>query len=317
MAAEHKDRRRLRKLNAKHRDSLFSYLDHSLIVAENNASLSMLHPPVTCHKGMGGFRAIQSNDGYVPARSFVRRSGRQRAHASDAIHNSIVACAAFVHRRAKGIKFHFTSLPFDSRRIFDVAVASTALVATFPVLFFACVSIALTMHRKVFFLQQRYGKGGRSFTLIKLRSLKDINGQDVSGHGPQRLTPIARIIRRFGVDELPQFINILKGDMSIFGPRPFDIEPNVSGWNTRYAIKPGLIGLASVREKVSGIQSTLEKVAADDLEYIRRRTWKIDSWLLIMAMACIITGRIDPQEQRVSSNRVYNTLNRLALSTID
>jgi putative colanic acid biosynthesis UDP-glucose lipid carrier transferase len=176
--------------------------------------------------------------------------------------------------------------------------------------------MALTMHRKVFFLQKRYGQNGRQFTLIKLRSLKDVASTDGT-RGQTRLTPVARIIRRFGIDELPQFINILNGDMSIFGPRPFDIEPEVDGWNLRYAIKPGLIGLASVREKISGVEAPLEKVADDDAEYINRRTWRLDAWLLVMAVACILTGRIDPQEQKASNSRVFDSLNRMALSAIN
>ena len=204
----------------------------------------------------------------------------------------------------------------DGRRIFDIFVASIAILASFPVLLVACAAMALTMHRKVLFLQKRYGRGGQLFTLIKLRSLKDVSGAAAAEGGKHRLTPVGRIIRRFGIDELPQFVNVLKGDMSIFGPRPWDIEPDVEGWKTRYAIKPGLIGLASIREKISGVQSSLEKVATDDLEYIRQRTWRLDAWLLIIAIACTIAGRIDPQEQKVPNGRVYGVLSWFAFATI-
>ena len=202
--------------------------------------------------------------------------------------------------------------PVNARRAIDIAVALTALVATLPVLVFACIVMALTMHRKVFFFQQRYGQHGRLFTLVKLRSLKDATGRAASESNAHRLTPVARVIRRFGIDELPQFVNVLRGDMSLFGPRPFDVEPDTEGWKGRYAIKPGLIGLASVREKISGLPSSLEKVTADDLEYISRQTWRLDAWLLIMAAACILTGRIDPQEQQMPGGIVYNALNRVA-----
>lgn len=203
----------------------------------------------------------------------------------------------------------------DGRRVFDILVASTALVATLPVLLTACAAVGLTMHRKVFFLQRRHGKDGRLFVLVKLRSLKDVRSGEEDGDRERRLTPVGRFIRRFGIDELPQFINVLKGDMSIFGPRPFDIEPDVDGWKTRYLIKPGLIGLASIREKARGIESPLAKVAIDDAEYIGRRTWKLDAWLFVIALACIVDGRIDPQEQTIDSGR-SDFFNRLAGASI-
>jgi lipopolysaccharide/colanic/teichoic acid biosynthesis glycosyltransferase len=207
-------------------------------------------------------------------------------------------------------------VPVDLRRSLDIAIASVALVATSPVLLLAGAAMALTMHRNVFFLQKRYGKGGRPFTLIKLRSLKDAPHASAGGSNEHRLTPVARIIRRFGIDELPEFVNVLKGEMSLFGPRPFDIEPNIPGWTTRYEIKPGMIGLASVREKISGVQAPLEKVVADDLEYIQGRTWKLDARLLVLAMACIFTGRIDPQEQRIQNGRLQIILGLLTTGTL-
>lgn len=211
----------------------------------------------------------------------------------------------------------FSIDPVDARRALDIVISSMALVATSPVLLLACVAMALTMHRKVFFLQKRYGQGGRLFTLIKLRSLKDAPNAIAGRSNESRLTPVARIIRRFGIDELPEFVNVLKGDMSLFGPRPFDVEPDVPGWPTRYEIKPGLIGLASIREKISGVQAPLETVAADDLEYIQKRTWRLDAWLLMIAIACIAAGRIDPQEQNIQSGRLQLILGWLSAVMLD
>jgi lipopolysaccharide/colanic/teichoic acid biosynthesis glycosyltransferase len=317
VAAEHKDGRRLRKRRGKHRDSLFELLDHPDVAPDDDGSMHVLRPFATHGKLTGGSRSGRDVGIHAAMRSAIGTAARRGADGLEAIRRAAALRIASASRGRWLFRFHRPALPVDGRRAVDIAVATTALVVTSPVLLFACAVMAATMHRRVFFLQQRYGQGGRIFTLIKLRSLKDVTNKDAVTHSEDRLTPVARVIRRFGIDELPQFVNILKGDMSIFGPRPFDVEPHIEGWNRRYDIKPGLIGLASVREKISGIQSPLEKVVFDDLEYIRRRSWRMDAWLLVMALACIITGRIDPQEQEISNGGVYNTLSRLALGTID
>ncbi|GGG32713.1 UDP-phosphate galactose phosphotransferase [Caldovatus sediminis] len=128
------------------------------------------------------------------------------------------------------------------KRALDVAAAAALLVLLAPVLAAAALAVRATLGRPVLFRQRRAGRGGAPFTLLKLRSMRDGAGEDAA-----RLTPLGRWLRATALDEIPQLVNVLRGEMSLVGPRP--LPPDYTPLYTprqalRLAVRPGLAGLA-------------------------------------------------------------------------
>lgn len=170
-----------------------------------------------------------------------------------------------------------------SKRLFDIAVAAAALVVLFPVLIFTAVRIKLDDGGPVLFIQRRLGRGNQFFNMFKFRSMRveqnDANGDTSTAREDDRITAIGKFIRRTSIDELPQLINVLRGDMSIVGPRPhalgsrannkFFWEVDAQYWR-RHCLKPGLTGLAQVRghRGATEVEKDLTDRLQSDLEYI-------------------------------------------------
>jgi lipopolysaccharide/colanic/teichoic acid biosynthesis glycosyltransferase len=131
---------------------------------------------------------------------------------------------------------------YRGKRVFDLAGAALALALVSPLLGLAALGVRLTLGRPVLFRQARMGLGGRPFTLLKLRSMRAGPGEDGT-----RLTRFGRLLRASAVDELPQLVNVLRGEMSLVGPRPLPCEYRAhftAAEAARLAVKPGLCGLA-------------------------------------------------------------------------
>jgi putative colanic acid biosynthesis UDP-glucose lipid carrier transferase len=172
------------------------------------------------------------------------------------------------------------------KRFEDIVLASLIIILISPILLALAFAVKLTSAGPVIFRQQRYGIDGKSINVWKFRSMKVMeNGTEVvqAKKNDSRLTPIGAFIRSTSLDELPQFINVLKGDMSIVGPRPHAVAHNeqyrkiIKGYMLRHKVKPGITGLAQI-SGWRGETDTLEKMEKRiecDLEYIR--TWSV--WL--------------------------------------
>lgn len=169
------------------------------------------------------------------------------------------------------------------KRLFDVALALGGLVILSPLLLFVALLVWLEDRGPVLFVQQRTGRGNRFFVMLKFRSLKvqqtDASGIRSVGRDDARLTRIGGFLRRTSIDELPQLLNVLRGDMSIVGPRPHAVG-SLAGdrafWQVdrrywhRHALKPGLTGLAQVRglRGATGEERDLSERLQADLEYL-------------------------------------------------
>ncbi len=177
------------------------------------------------------------------------------------------------------------------KRAFDVAASSAALVLVSPIIAVAALLVLCTSGRPIFFRQDRLGRGRRPFRIVKLRTLRD--SDDVDDTAPQpgmlhsdmvagRVTPLGQFFRRTGIDELPQLFNVLAGDMSIVGPRPFISEEcwNLTGQGERrFDVRPGMTGLW----QVSGQHDlSLEELVRLDTYYVD--TWRFTTDLRIMAL---------------------------------
>lgn len=175
------------------------------------------------------------------------------------------------------------------KRLFDVTVAAVLLVVLAPLLLLLAVLVALLLGRPVFFVQQRPGRHGRPFQLIKFRTMVD--ARDASGNllpDAQRLTRFGRWLRATSLDELPELWNVLKGDMSLVGPRPLLIEylPLYSPVQARrHEVRPGITGWAQVngRNDISW-----EEKFALDVWYVDNQSFLLDLKILLLTMLRVV-----------------------------
>lgn len=175
------------------------------------------------------------------------------------------------------------------KRVLDVAGAGAGLVAGAPAMVGAAVAIRATMGAPVFFRQQRPGLHGKPFGLYKFRTMTDARGPD--GEllpDAERLTPVGQFIRSTSLDELPQLLNVLRGEMSLVGPRPLLMRylPRYSPRQSRrHEVKPGITGLAQVRGRNS--LSWAEKFE-HDVRYVEQWSLALDVRILVETVAQVL-----------------------------
>lgn len=182
------------------------------------------------------------------------------------------------------------------KRIMDISMSLLGLIIASPFLLFFCIAIKLETPGPGFYLQERVGCNGKYFKVIKLRSM----GVDAEKRGPQwagkrdpRVTKIGIFIRKTRIDEIPQLYNVLRGDMSIIGPRPerpmFTAQFNeeIPGFVKRLAIKPGITGWAQIN---GGYDITPKEKLKLDLIYIENSSLKMDIKIILKTVRIILTG---------------------------
>ncbi len=178
-----------------------------------------------------------------------------------------------------------------AKEVVDIVLGFIALVLSLPVLAVCALIIRLSSKGPVFFTQNRVGKGGKLFKMHKLRTMH-VDAESASGavwasKEDTRIVATCRWMRRSHLDELPQLINVVKGDMSLVGPRPerpdilAELEKRYPQVRRRLAVRPGITGLAQVRNGYdTSIDAFRHKLEAD-LDYIERSNWSTE--LRIMA----------------------------------
>jgi lipopolysaccharide/colanic/teichoic acid biosynthesis glycosyltransferase len=173
-------------------------------------------------------------------------------------------------------------LRLKAKRLLDLAGAGVALVATAPAMAAAALAIRATMGRPVLFRQERPGHKGRIFTAYKFRTMRDATGPDGRPlPDAERLTPVGRLVRRASIDELPQVWNVLRGDLSLVGPRPLLVRylPRYSPEQMRrHDVLPGITGWAQVNGRNA---TTWDERFAHDL-------WYVDNWSLALDLKIIL-----------------------------
>ena len=179
----------------------------------------------------------------------------------------------------------------QAKPILEWGLALIMLVAFSPLLLLCALAIKLTSRGPAFYRQERVGRHGRRFILYKLRTMRQdaeaLTGPVwAQGDNDSRLTPIGGFLRRTHLDEVPQLINVLRGEMSLVGPRPERpcfverLKEQVPGYEQRLAVRPGITGLAQIR---AGYDQTIEDVRRKlrfDVMYIRRMCWWVDFSIL-------------------------------------
>ncbi|MBJ8072270.1 sugar transferase [Bacillus cereus] len=182
------------------------------------------------------------------------------------------------------------------KRAFDIVLALIGSGVMFPLVFVVAVLIILESPGSPFYFQERLGKDGKRFRIIKLRSMRldaEKNGAQWAEKNDPRITKIGMFIRRTRIDELPQFLNILKGDMSIVGPRPErpmftdEFEREIPGFKKRLLVKPGVTGWAQVN---GGYDITPKEKLKLDVYYINNSSIILDLKIIIKTIKVVFTG---------------------------
>jgi putative colanic acid biosysnthesis UDP-glucose lipid carrier transferase len=188
------------------------------------------------------------------------------------------------------------------KRAEDLVVASLILIMSAPLLATIAIAVKLSSPGPVLFKQRRYGIDGKETLVYKFRSMRVTEDGAVikqAQRGDPRVTRLGAFLRRTSLDELPQFINVLQGRMSIVGPRPHATAHNemyrklIRGYMIRHKAKPGITGLAQVNG-FRGETDTLDKMQGRvdyDLEYLRRWSVKLDLYIIVKTVLVVVTGR--------------------------
>jgi lipopolysaccharide/colanic/teichoic acid biosynthesis glycosyltransferase len=180
------------------------------------------------------------------------------------------------------------------RRLLDVTVASAVLVAASPLLALAALAIRLESRGGAIYRQRRVGQGGREFDVLKLRTM--VAGAEGMGAGlavdagDSRITRVGALLRRSSLDELPNLVNVIRGEMSLIGPRP-TVPEQVARYDERQrgrlAVKPGLTGWAQVNGRASLPWS--ERIELD-LYYIAHRSPLLDARIVVRTLRALLRG---------------------------
>ena len=185
------------------------------------------------------------------------------------------------------------------KRIMDIWIAGLGLILVFPLLLIAGIFIVLESGSPLFFNQRRTGYLGRSYILYKLRTMKpdaEKSGAAWATKEDQRVTYVGRLLRRTRIDEIPQLWNVIRGEMSIVGPRPErpelekDIVAKLPYWNCRYLLKPGLTGWAQIKYQYASDLETSEEKLAYDLFYVKNATFFLDLEIILSTLRSIMKG---------------------------
>lgn len=188
------------------------------------------------------------------------------------------------------------------KRLSDIVLSSLILFLIFPVLFAIAVGVKWTSPGPVFFKQRRYGLDGEEIVVYKFRSMTVCEDGGVitqATKGDARVTPFGGFLRRTSLDELPQFINVLQGRMSIVGPRPHAVAHNeqyrkvIKGYMVRHKVRPGITGWAQVNG-YRGETETVDKMRSRveyDLDYLRNWSLRLDLYIILKTALVVFRGQ--------------------------
>lgn len=188
-----------------------------------------------------------------------------------------------------------------TKRFLDVVLSVAILAVGLPIWLLVAVLVKATSRGPVFFRQRRLGRHGKPFTIIKFRTMHPgaemLNGPQRAMKKDPRITRLGRFLRRCRMDEVPQFINVLRGEMSVVGPRPEreffvrQLSPRIPGYLRRMSVKPGITGWAQVNHKYDENLDDVRCKALYDLYYIEHMSMGMDLLILVKTIVVILTGR--------------------------
>ena len=186
-----------------------------------------------------------------------------------------------------------------AKRFFDLFITFLALPFILPIGIITAILIKLDSRGPVFFIQERVGRHGEPFNMFKFRSMTidaEKNGNKFAQRNDQRVTAIGKFIRKFRIDEIPNFWNVLKGEMSVIGPRPEQVsfvkffDEEIERYHFRHSVKPGITGLAQVNQGYAACTRSTQMKLNYDLFYIKHYSFGMEVNIVLKTMVTILTG---------------------------
>jgi lipopolysaccharide/colanic/teichoic acid biosynthesis glycosyltransferase len=180
------------------------------------------------------------------------------------------------------------------KRLFDVTVAGIALIVASPVMLLAALAIVVESGAPIFFRQERVGAEGRPFRIFKFRTMRSNAGSDWARPGDDRITRVGAVLRRTSIDELPQLFNVLRGEMSIVGPRPEMVDfaksfaKTIPSYEQRHVVAPGITGWAQVYCKRNLEPADMPSVLPFDLFYVEHASLALDAAIILKTAAEVV-----------------------------
>ncbi|MGL6289223.1 MAG: TIGR03013 family XrtA/PEP-CTERM system glycosyltransferase, partial [Silanimonas sp.] len=190
-----------------------------------------------------------------------------------------------------------------SKRVFDIVSSSVLLLLSLPVMVATALLIKLEsgLSGPIFYLQERVGEGGETFRVIKFRSMRTDAERDGVARwatsNDDRVTRVGRVIRKLRIDELPQVLNVLRGEMSFVGPRPErptfveQLEREIPYYGLRHAVKPGITGWAQLRYAYGASVKDAEEKLKYDLYYVKNQSLMFDLLVLLQTVEVVLFGK--------------------------
>src|SRR5436305_1398064 len=194
----------------------------------------------------------------------------------------------------------YSNVAHHARRVTNVGLAIIGFVLSLPLMLLTAIAVKLDAPGPIFYTQERVGKNGRRFRIIKFRSMRtdaEKNGAVWATASDPRVTRVGRIIRRRRLDELPQFINVIRGDMNFVAPRPErpvfveQLEKEIPYYSQRHLVKPGLTGWAQIKYSYgAAVEDAMEKLRYD-LYYIKNQNLLLDAAIVFETIKTVLFGR--------------------------
>lgn len=192
-------------------------------------------------------------------------------------------------------------VPYDrAKRVFDIVGASALGIALLPVMVVVGAAVRATSPGPAIYRQRRLTQGGKEFMLCKFRTMRvdaeRESGAVVAQLHDVRVTPLGRFLRKTRLDELPQLWNVIRGDMSLIGPRPErpelakNFERKIHGFGRRLGVKAGLTGLAQVIQGYPEYTDGYRQKLALDILYIKKRSALLDLWIALKTVGVVMSG---------------------------
>lgn len=191
------------------------------------------------------------------------------------------------------------------KRFFDLVVALVGLVLSLPLLFGAMLAVRLTSQGPIFYTQVRSGRFGRPFRVIKLRTMRtdaEAGGAVWAQKNDNRITPVGGFLRKYRIDEIPQLINVLKGEMSFVGPRPerpefiAELSQKIPYFLERTMVQPGITGWAQVQYPYGDCLADARRKLEYDLYYMKNMSLLLDVLILLDTVRIVLCGGVKPKE---------------------